>query len=298
MSCKGHTAVRTPSRARRRGFTLVELLVVVGIIALLVTILMPALGRAMELARRTICMTNLSTLGRGWIMYWNDWDNKLPQKHNVNRGVPDVGSRFSYMTYCGNPQHTTGTADYVNAGMLFKLKLVGDGSNYVCPTIKKNIGGVWYDNLPTAPFGTPGSVGGGWWPVNRRMGSYACYNRRRFNYYDDPGLSSYPYNHTDWQHFGDRPDADIMLYLTGVNAVTKPADFSWMADRFEYAGWALVSHVPTDYWEDPTWNDATGTGRVLYDNGLDNSSNPEWLHDDIWQIIDGYHRPPVGSGNG
>ena len=57
----------------------------------------------------------------------------------------------------------------------------------------------------------------------------------------------------------------------------------------------LDGHV--EYWEDPTWDDGQGTGKVLYDNGLDSSSNPEWLHDDIWQIIDGYHKPPVGSGN-
>jgi len=47
---------------RRSGFTLVELLVVVGIIALLVSLLMPALGRATELARMAVCQSNLSQL--------------------------------------------------------------------------------------------------------------------------------------------------------------------------------------------------------------------------------------------
>lgn len=54
---------------RSKGFTLVELLVVVGIIALLVTILMPTLGRAMELARRSICGANLNTIGKGMHIY-------------------------------------------------------------------------------------------------------------------------------------------------------------------------------------------------------------------------------------
>ncbi|MHC4717117.1 MAG: hypothetical protein ACYS5V_09120, partial [Planctomycetota bacterium] len=105
-----------------------------------------------------------------------------------------------------------------------------------------------------------------------------------------------------------RPDAEIMLYITGVNAVTKPGDFSWMADRFDSPGWAMISHVPgvnvlyldghTSYWADPTWDDAAGTGKVLYDNGLAAWSDPnsDWYHDDIWMIIDGYHKPPVGSG--
>ena len=305
----GH--VRRPAAGRRNhsAFTLVELLVVVGIIALLVTILMPALGRALELTRKTICMTQLHTLGRGWLMYWEDNNYKLPQKHNVNRGVPDTTSRFHFMIYCGNPVHTTGTPDYVNAGVLYKLKLIGDQRNFVCPTAKKNNGGVWFDNLPKVPGGSPGSRGGGWWPVNRRMGSYMTYGRRRFNYYDDSGLSSFPYNYTSWDHFQDRPDAEIMLYITGVNAVAKPGDFSWMADRFDSPGWAMLTHVPgvnvcyldghAGYWKDPTWDDATGTGQVLYDNGLGGWSDPnsDWFHDDIWMIIDGYHRPPVGSGN-
>ncbi|MHC4716195.1 MAG: type II secretion system protein [Planctomycetota bacterium] len=64
--------VRRPPAASESGgraFTLVELLVVVGIIALLVTILMPALGKAMELARRAVCATNLGSIGRGLMLY-------------------------------------------------------------------------------------------------------------------------------------------------------------------------------------------------------------------------------------
>jgi len=49
--------------------------VVVGIIALLVTILMPSLGRARELARRVICATNLRGLGTAWRIYFFDNNN-------------------------------------------------------------------------------------------------------------------------------------------------------------------------------------------------------------------------------
>jgi len=48
---------------RRGGFTLIELLVVIAIIALLVTILMPALNRAKDMARRAVCASNLRTRG-------------------------------------------------------------------------------------------------------------------------------------------------------------------------------------------------------------------------------------------
>jgi prepilin-type N-terminal cleavage/methylation domain-containing protein len=76
---------------RKRGFTLVELLVVIGIIALLISILMPALGRVRDQANRVKCMSNLRGILQGIIMYSSENKQALP-----------------YHNWGGNPQGTPG----------------------------------------------------------------------------------------------------------------------------------------------------------------------------------------------
>ena len=63
---------------REDGFTLVELLVVIAIIALLMAILLPALGRARELGKRAVCLSQEKQLGTAWYMYCDDNKEKLP----------------------------------------------------------------------------------------------------------------------------------------------------------------------------------------------------------------------------
>src|SRR4051812_518599 len=72
--------------ARPRGFTLVELLVVIGIIAVLISILLPAMNKAREAANRTVCMSNLRVWGQSAHMFAVEHKGRFPRAFKHNKG--------------------------------------------------------------------------------------------------------------------------------------------------------------------------------------------------------------------
>lgn len=69
---------------KKHGFTLIELLVVVAIISLLVSILLPSLTKARELARKVRCAANLKGIGVGVYLYSSDHDEALPRAEDID----------------------------------------------------------------------------------------------------------------------------------------------------------------------------------------------------------------------
>ena len=116
---------------RRNGFTLVELLVVIGVIALLISILLPALQRAKEAANKVACLSNLRQLGlamaaynadnKGWFPHagvgklfedWVYWEYALDPDQGQSKGRDASDGRLvKYMGKKFNPKHYSCPSD-------------------------------------------------------------------------------------------------------------------------------------------------------------------------------------------
>lgn len=123
---------------RERGFSLVELLVVIGIIAVLVSILLPVMAATRSQLRYSVCQSNLRKLSQAMLMYAADNEGWVPV-WNWEFPDPDYGPGSGT-----NATFHMDDTNFVEKGLIWKY--TGDRNIYVCPEYPL-LGGKAYGNL-------------------------------------------------------------------------------------------------------------------------------------------------------
>ena len=104
--------IREITDATRRGFTLIELLVVIAIIAILAAMLLPALSRSKQSAKRIVCVNHLKQLAMATVMYVMDSDSYYPSSNSSNKWPQAIRSGYQDLRIlvCPDDRSASGVA--------------------------------------------------------------------------------------------------------------------------------------------------------------------------------------------
>lgn len=145
--------LKTKTRTKNSGFTLIELLVVVSIIALLVSILLPALSKAREHAKQVVCATNEHSMGQALIVYAHDHNDRYPLAgYEVNQYLRQL-NEYSFRSWKHGALYDLYANNYITDLELF-----------FCPSSQGQ-------GSPQTTWPSSTTV----WPTDRYWGNYAYF---------------------------------------------------------------------------------------------------------------------------
>jgi prepilin-type N-terminal cleavage/methylation domain-containing protein len=147
-------------RSRQFAFTLIELLVVIGIVGVLIAILLPALGKSRERARRSVCLSNLRQVHLAFTYYAAENNERVPL------GYRSASKQFNSMIYS-----TTAGGQWVLFGLLARGGHQKLPKAWYCPSEENPK--FQFDTLDN-PWPAPGAA-----PTRNIQAGYACRPERQ-----------------------------------------------------------------------------------------------------------------------
>lgn len=269
---------------KRHGFTLVELLVVISIIALLIALLLPALARAHALALRVVCASNIRSLTQGFVEYAQSQKNQYPPSWQGNYPMGGLGGYGAAYAVAWGPAALYTGGILTNPAFMYcpdgapalsassTNATVGLGTGYpgylpdLLQYLVKTNGQSFYNNWPEK-IALQGN--------NDWFGVYSTYAY----WYQRPNGVVTGFNAS--QPFNEN-QVTVTQYGRWVNPATKQLSHHNYQDSAaglftksptDYPGTILVSDLVTS--ASGSWNVTTSWGTGIYSNHFSESSNPD-----------------------